>query len=119
MGLSACDKLGHYEVVSLLGQGGMGEVYRARDTKLDRQVAIKVLPSALARDAERLARFGREAKVLASPERDYAMQSLSHGYSRPISVTIGTEQIPCRSLVRYCKNAPVCLFRRKSLCRCC
>ncbi len=66
MPLSVGDKLGHYEVVSLLGQGGMGEVYRAKDTKLDRDVAIKVLPQVLARDPERLARFEREAKVLAS-----------------------------------------------------
>src|SRR5579862_3266989 len=64
--LSVGDKLGHYEVLSLLGLGGMGEVYRARDTKLDRDVAIKVLPQVLARDPERLARFEREAKVLAS-----------------------------------------------------
>jgi len=64
--VSVGDKIGHYEVLSLLGQGGMGEVYRARDTKLDRDVAIKVLPQALARDPERLARFEREAKVLAS-----------------------------------------------------
>jgi serine/threonine protein kinase len=66
MPLSVGDKLGHYEVLSLLGQGGMGEVYRAKDTKLDRDVAIKVLPQVLARDPERLARFEREAKVLAS-----------------------------------------------------
>ncbi len=66
MPLSVGDKLGHYTVLSLLGVGGMGEVYRAKDSKLDRQVAIKVLPSALARDPERLARFEREAKVLAS-----------------------------------------------------
>jgi serine/threonine protein kinase/Tol biopolymer transport system component len=66
MPLSVGDKLGHYEVLSLLGAGGMGQVYRAKDTKLDRQVAIKVLPSALAREPERLARFEREAKVLAS-----------------------------------------------------
>jgi eukaryotic-like serine/threonine-protein kinase len=66
MPLSVGDKLGHYEVLSLLGVGGMGEVYRAKDTKLDRQVAIKVLPAALAQDPERLARFEREAKVLAS-----------------------------------------------------
>src|SRR5579863_3642688 len=66
MPLSVGDKLGHYEVLSLLGLGGMGEVYRARDTKLDRDVAIKVLPQVLARDPERLARFEREAKVLAS-----------------------------------------------------
>src|SRR5271168_3531107 len=59
-------KLGAYEILAPIGAGGMGEVYRARDTKLDREVAIKVLPAALAQDAERLARFEREAKVLAS-----------------------------------------------------
>lgn len=59
-------KLSHYEIVSALGKGGMGEVWRARDTKLGREVAIKTLPEEFARDADRLARFGREAKVLAS-----------------------------------------------------
>src|SRR5689334_5154942 len=59
-------RLGPYEILAPLGAGGMGEVYRARDTKLDRDVAIKVLPAALADDPERLARFEREAKVLAS-----------------------------------------------------
>ena len=58
--------LGPYEIVSAIGAGGMGEVYRARDPKLSRDVAIKVLPEAFARDAERMARFQREAKVLAS-----------------------------------------------------
>ncbi len=58
--------LGPYEILSPLGKGGMGEVYRAKDTKLDREVAIKVLPDSLARDPERMARFEREAKVLAS-----------------------------------------------------
>ena len=57
---------GLYEVLAPLGAGGMGEVYRARDPKLKREVAIKVLPDALARDPERLARFEREAQVLAS-----------------------------------------------------
>jgi len=66
MPLSVGDKLGHYEVLSLLGKGGMGEVYRARDTKLKRDVAIKVLPESVARDPERMARFQREAEVLAS-----------------------------------------------------
>src|SRR5580700_8166774 len=66
MPLSAGDKLGHYEVLSLLGKGGMGEVYRAKDTKLKREVALKVLPEAFARDPERMARFQREAEVLAS-----------------------------------------------------
>jgi Tol biopolymer transport system component len=58
--------MGPYEILGPIGAGGMGEVYRARDTKLDREVAIKVLPPALAEDPERLARFEREAKVLAS-----------------------------------------------------
>ena len=59
-------RLGPYEILAKVGEGGMGAVYRARDTKLDRDVAIKVLPEAFAHDAERVARFTREAKVLAS-----------------------------------------------------
>ena len=66
MGLSAGTRLGPYEIVSPLGIGGMGEVYRARDSKLGRSVAIKVLPPDVARDPEKLDRFQREAKVLAS-----------------------------------------------------
>ena len=66
MSLQAGDKLGPYEILMPIGAGGMGEVYRARDTKLDRCVAIKVLPSAFAADPERMARLEREAKVLAS-----------------------------------------------------
>jgi len=58
--------IAHYKLTSKLGAGGMGEVYRATDTRLDREVAIKILPAALANDPERLARFTREAKVLAS-----------------------------------------------------
>jgi eukaryotic-like serine/threonine-protein kinase len=59
-------RLGVYEVVARIGEGGMGQVFRARDTKLDRDVAIKILPEAFAHDADRLARFQREAKTLAS-----------------------------------------------------
>lgn len=66
MPLSAGSKLGPYGIVAPLGAGGMGEVYRARDTLLDREVAIKVLPEAVAADPERLARFEREAKALAA-----------------------------------------------------
>jgi len=66
MPLSVGNKLGHYEVLSLLGVGGMGEVYRARDTKLKRDVALKVLPDSFANDPERMVRFQREAEVLAS-----------------------------------------------------
>ncbi len=66
MTLTSGTKLGPYEVLSPLGAGGMGEVYRARDTRLGRDVALKVLPDAMAHDAERMARFHREAQVLAS-----------------------------------------------------
>ena len=66
MSLAAGARLGPYEIVSAIGAGGMGEVYRARDTRLDREVAIKVLPDALAADGDRLSRFEREAKAVAA-----------------------------------------------------
>src|SRR5207237_6433403 len=66
MPLSPGLRLGPYEIVSAIGAGGMGEVYRARDTKLGRDVALKVLPEAFAADPDRLARLHREAQVLAS-----------------------------------------------------
>jgi len=66
MSLLPGTRLGPYEVIAAVGAGGMGEVYRGRDTRLDRTVAIKVLPDAVARDPERLARFEREAKTLAA-----------------------------------------------------
>ncbi len=66
MAIQSGTHLGPYEIVSAIGAGGMGEVYRARDPKLGRDVAIKVLPKAFAGDAARMARFQREAKVLAS-----------------------------------------------------
>ena len=66
MGLAPGTRLGAYEITAPLGVGGMGEVYRARDLKLSRDVALKILPAAFASDAERLARFKREAQVLAS-----------------------------------------------------
>src|SRR5262249_49290044 len=58
--------IAHYRITSKIGEGGMGEVYRATDTKLGRDVAIKILPDAFAQDAGRMARFQREAQVLAS-----------------------------------------------------
>src|SRR5450432_1918173 len=66
MAFTSGTRLGPYEILSPLGAGGMGEVYRARDTKLSRNVALKVLPEAFVRDPDRMARFEREAKMLAS-----------------------------------------------------
>src|SRR5215510_11702035 len=66
MALTIGTQLGTYEITALLGAGGMGEVYRARDTRLGRSVAVKMLPEAMAQDADRIARFEREARLLAS-----------------------------------------------------
>jgi serine/threonine protein kinase len=66
MALTPGTKLGQYEIVGLIGAGGMGEVYRATDSKLKRDVALKALPEEFSRDHDRLTRFQREAQVLAS-----------------------------------------------------
>ncbi|MDQ3421480.1 MAG: hypothetical protein M3541_22365 [Acidobacteriota bacterium] len=71
MPLTTGARLGPYEILGALGAGGMGEMYRARDTRLDRDVALKVLPYLFAADPDRLARFTREAQTLAAqhPQR--------------------------------------------------
>src|SRR5689334_3502792 len=66
MSLATGSRLGGYEILSLLGAGGMGEVYRAKDTTLGRDVALKILPATVTKDPERLARFRREAQILAA-----------------------------------------------------
>ena len=78
MSLRSGDRLGPYDVLAPIGAGGMGEVYRARDTRLQRSVALKVLPAALAHDPDRLARFKREAQVLASLNHPHIAQI--HGF---------------------------------------
>jgi len=65
---------GGYQIIALIGSGGMGEVYRARDRKLDRDVAIKILPEALATDPQGIARFEREAKTLAAVNQPHIAQ---------------------------------------------
>jgi serine/threonine protein kinase len=71
MAITIGQHLGSYEITALLGKGGMGEVYRARDTKLKRDVAIKILPDEFSRDADRVRRFQREAEVLFSQSSKY------------------------------------------------
>ena len=79
MSLSPGTTLGPYSVTAKIGEGGTGKVYRARDTKLDRDVALKILPEAFAADPDRLARFEREAKVLANPNHPGLMRVLVTG----------------------------------------
>jgi eukaryotic-like serine/threonine-protein kinase len=90
-------RLGAYQILAPLGAGGMGEVYRARDTRLGRDVAIKILPSAFTSDADRLARFAREARVLASLNHPHiaaiygieeASLDLRAGSSRPMRALV-------------------------------
>src|SRR5262245_53205689 len=96
-------RLGPYEVIAAIGAGGMGEVYRARDTKLNRDVALKILPAAFASDADRLARFHREAQVLASlnhpnigaiygfeegPAEAGSQNAVEAGFRRPIHALV-------------------------------
>src|SRR5882724_1418803 len=85
MSLTAGSRLGGYEIVAPLGAGGMGEVYRARDTKLHRDVAIKVLLPAVENDPDRMARFSREAQVLAS--RNHPNIAHIHGLEEAAGVT--------------------------------
>jgi serine/threonine protein kinase len=74
MNLAPPPRVGAYEIVAPLGAGGMGEVYRARDSKLGREVAIKMLPGQFASDRERVARFEREARTLASLNHTHIAQ---------------------------------------------
>ena len=94
MALTTGSRLGPYEIIAALGQGGMGVVFRARDARLDRDVAIKILPDEFASDPERLARFDREAKTLASLNHP----RIAHIYGVE-SASAGSGQAPIRALV--------------------
>ncbi|MEO8097383.1 MAG: protein kinase [Acidobacteriota bacterium] len=95
MPLKLGTRIGLYEITGPLGKGGMGEVYRAKDTKLDREIAVKVLPNSLARDHDRLARFEREAKVLASLNHPniatiYSLEESPEGQAIAMELVDGT-----------------------------
>ena len=102
MPLKPGTRLGPYEISSALGAGGMGEVYRARDTKLNRDVAIKVLPDLFADDPERLARFEREAQLLASLNHPHIAQI----YGFEDSASAGAGQAAVRALVMELVDGP-------------
>ncbi len=106
MALSAGTRLGLYEILAPLGAGGMGEVYRATDTKLGRDVAIKVLPSEVAGDSERLARFQREAHLLASLNHPHiaAIHGLEESDGNPFLVL---ELVEGEDLAERLKRGPI------------
>ncbi|HEY4362734.1 MAG TPA: serine/threonine-protein kinase [Bryobacteraceae bacterium] len=111
MPLTPGEKLAHYEVLSPLGAGGMGEVYRARDTQLDRDAAIKVLPRALAADPDRLARFDREAKILAALNHPniaviYGLVETPDS-SAGVQRALAMELVPGETLLDRMKRGPI------------
>lgn len=99
-------RLAHYEVTKHLGSGGMGDVYQARDLKLGRNVAIKLLPEAFASDADRVARFGREARVLASLNHPNiaAIYGIEQSGDRKFLVM---ELVPGETLADLIKRGPI------------
>jgi len=108
--------LSHYRITEKLGQGGMGEVYRAEGTNLSRQVAIKVLPEEFAHDAERLARFEREAKVLASLNHPNiaAIHGLEEHEGKRFLVL---ELVEGQTLAERLKNSRIPLDETLDICR--
>ena len=108
--------LSHYRITEKLGQGGMGEVYRAEDTNLSRQVAIKVLPEEFAHDAERLARFEREAKLLASLNHPNiaAIHGLEEHEGKRFLVL---ELVEGQTLAERLKNSRIPLDETLDICR--
>jgi Tol biopolymer transport system component/predicted Ser/Thr protein kinase len=104
MPLAAGTTLGSYEILAPLGAGGMGEVYRAKDTRLDREVAIKVLPEALAKDPDRLTRFEREAKVLASLNHPNIAQIYGIEGTALVMELVQGETLKCPAPLEYAKQ---------------
>jgi serine/threonine protein kinase/Tol biopolymer transport system component len=110
--LSVNSRVGSYEVVAPIGAGGMGEVYRARDTRLKRDVALKVLPEVLAQDADRLARFRREAELLATLNHPniaavYGLEESAPSSSQPVIIAIVLELVEGDTLADLISRGPV------------
>jgi len=116
MSLTPNTRLGPYEIVAPLGAGGMGEVYRAKDTRLDRDVAIKVLPETFACDPERVARFQREAKVLASLNHPHI--AAIYGFEEANAVRfLVLELVEGETLADRLKTGPLPVDEALSVCK--
>src|SRR5262249_8103479 len=110
MRLQPGERLSHYQILAPLGAGGMGEVYRARDSRLDRDVAIKVLPEGLAESAEALARFQREARALAAVSHPNLVALYDIGPDQGISFA-GMEFLAGETLLQRLSRGAVALDR--------
>ncbi len=108
--------LSHYKVIEKIGQGGMGEVYRAEDTNLSRDVAIKVLPEQFTQDPQRLARFEREAKLLASLNHPNIAAIHSFEHSDEIHFRV-LELVPGETLQERVAKGPVPVEEALEVCR--
>jgi Tol biopolymer transport system component len=112
MSLTPGSRLGPYEIIAAVGAGGMGEVFRARDTKLGREVAIKVLPAAFAQDHERVSRFKREAQILASLNHPniagiYGLEESPPGAGAESLVALVLEFVEGEDLAQRLRSAPI------------
>src|SRR4030095_12816917 len=123
MALSAGTRLGAYEVLAKLGEGGMGEVYRAHDLKLGRDVALNILPAAFRSDADRLARFEREARALAALNHPniatiYGIEEFrSGGSSEPPTIALVLELIEGETLADRLVRGPIRLGEALAIAR--
>ena len=108
--------ISHYKILEKIGQGGMGTVYRAQDTTLDREVAIKVLPEQFTQDPQRLARFEREAKLLASLNHPNIAAIHSFEHSDDIHVLV-LELVPGETLAERVAKGPVPVEEALEVCR--
>ena len=106
MALSAGTRLGPYEIVAPLGAGGMGEVHRARDTRLERDVAIKVLPQQRADDPSALARFRREAQAIAALQHPNILALYDVGVERATTFAV-MELLECETLRARISDSPL------------
>ena len=106
MALASGTKIGPYEIVSLIGAGGMGEVYRARDSRLRREVAVKVLPPSLAKDTDRLRRFEQEARLVGALNHPNILAIFDVGAQDGVPYLV-SELLEGQSLREHMQGAPV------------